>query len=190
MEKKNEWMTDWKKVSKYLSYILRHHPEEIGLNLDEGGWANVNALLEKSKENGRNISYETLKQVVRMDNKNRYSFTRGKEMIRCNQGHSIKVDLGLEPMRTPIELFHGTAERFKDLIMESGIKKMSRHHVHLSKDTETAKTVGARHGKPIVLKVDAQSMAEDGIKFYLSENGVWLTDYIDKKYIIKDNEDE
>jgi len=124
-----------------------------------------------------------LEEIVRTDNKQRYFFNEDRTLIRANQGHSIPVDVELEEKQPPQYLYHGTADRFLDSIMAEGLKPMSRLYVHLSADEETAVKVGKRHGKPIVLKIRAEEMWKEGVKFYLSQNGVWLTKYIDKKYI-------
>ncbi len=127
---------------------------------------------------------DILEEIVRTDNKQRYSFNEDKTLIRANQGHSIPVDVELEEKQPPQYLYHGTAERFLDSIMSDGLKPMSRLYVHLSQDKETAVKVGKRHGSPVVLKIKAEEMWKDGIKFYLSQNGVWLTKYVDNKYIV------
>lgn len=174
---------DLNKSSKFISLILRHKPETIGITLDEHGWANVNELINGINNSGRNIDMEILEEIVRTDNKQRYSFNEDKTLIRANQGHSITVNVELKEMVPPDILYHGTATRFLDSIKQQGIKSMSRLYVHLSKDYETAVNVGNRHGKHCVLKIDAKRMHSDGIKFYLSENGVWLTKFVDWKYV-------
>ena len=172
------------KLSKYISLILRHKPETIGITLDEHGWANVNELINGINESGHNINMDVLEEIVRTDNKQRYSFNEDKTLIRANQGHSIPVDVELKEMTPPDVLYHGTATRFLDSIKQNGIKSMSRLYVHLSKDYYTALNVGSRHGKCVVFEIDTKKMYEDGVKFYLSENGVWLTKYVDWKYVI------
>lgn len=171
------------RLSVFISLILRHKPDEIGIVLDEHGWANVKELIAGINNAGRKINMETLEEIVRTDNKGRYSFNEDKTLIRANQGHSIPVDVELEEVIPPSVLYHGTATRFLDNIKQQGIKSMSRLYVHLSKDLETAIKVGNRHGNCAVLVIDTKRMSEDGIKFYLSENGVWLTKYIDWKYV-------
>ena len=174
------------KLSKYLSYLLRHHPEDANLNMDKNGWVAVNELLSNTK--GK-FTMELLEEIVNTDNKSRYAFNEDKTKIRANQGHSIDgIDLELEEMIPPEILYHGTATRFLNSIMKEGIKSQTRNHVHLSKDLETAITVGLRHGDAVILKIDTKKMNEDGHKFYLSKNGVWLTNYIDTKYIIDDKD--
>ncbi len=171
------------KLSVFISLVLRHKPDAAGIQLDEHGWANVDELIEGIKNTGRQIDMDVLEEIVRTDNKQRYSFNQDKTLIRANQGHSIPVDVELEESQPPQYLYHGTADRFLDFIMGEGLKPMSRLYVHLSKDEETAVKVGQRHGKPVVLKIKAEEMWKDGIKFYLSQNGVWLTKHVDTKYI-------
>jgi len=172
------------KLSIFISLVLRHQPDAAGIKLDEHGWANVDELIEGISNTGRIIDKDILEEIVRTDNKQRYSFNEDKTLIRANQGHSVPVDVELEEKQPPQYLYHGTAERFLDSIMAEGLKPMSRLYVHLSKDKETAVKVGKRHGKPVVLKIKAEEMWKDEIKFYLSQNGVWLTKYVDKKYIV------
>lgn len=166
------------RTSKFLSLILRHDPAKIGLTLDPQGWANVDDLLKKM-----DISSGVLNAIVESNNKKRYSFNENKTKIRANQGHSIDIDLGLEPIEPPSILYHGTATKFLKNIFCDGIQKMKRHHVHLSEDVETAIKVGKRHGNVIVLKIDTEMMYNDGYSFYKSENDVWLTNFVDPKYI-------
>lgn len=172
------------KLSVFISLILRHKPETIGIQLDEHGWANVNELISGISSTGRKINMEILEEIVRTDNKQRYSFNEDKTLIRANQGHSIPVDVELKEQQPPQILYHGTASRFLDSIMQDGLKPMSRLYIHLSSDMETAMKVGKRHGEPVVLKINSEEMCNDGIKFYLSENGVWLVKSVDKKYIM------
>ena len=176
-------MANLDKMGRFISFILRHHPETIGIELDEHGWANVEELLFGINNNGRIIDMELLEEIVRTDQKQRYSFNEDKTLIRANQGHSIPVNVELEEMQPPQVLYHGTASRFLDSIMQDGLKPMSRLYVHLSSSIETAKVVGARHGAPVILKINTSQMQEDGMKFYLSKNGVWLTNNIPTKYI-------
>ncbi len=170
-------------LSKFISLLLRHHPEAAGITLDEHGWADVNELLEGITRTGRKIDMGILKEIVASDNKKRYSFNEGKTLIRANQGHSIPVDVELKERKPPELLYHGTAARFLDGIRAEGLKPMGRLHVHLSKDTETAVKVGKRHGLPVVLTVYSGKMYQDGQTFYLSENGVWLTKGVSIKYL-------
>ncbi len=172
------------KLSVFISLVLRHKPDAAGIQLDEHGWANVDELIEGVKNTGRQIDMDVLEEIVRTDNKQRYSFNQDKTLIRANQGHSIPVDVELEERQPPQYLYHGTADRFLGSIMADGLKPMSRLYVHLSKDKETAVKVGKRHGSSVVLKINSEEMWKDGVKFYLSQNGVWLTKYVDNKYIV------
>ena len=171
------------KLSKFISLILRHKPEEIGITLDEHGWARVKDLINGINNSGRKIDMETLEEIVRTDAKQRYSFNEDKTKIRANQGHSIKVDLEFKEFEPPDILYHGTAAKSLDSIKQQGIKSMSRQWVHLSKDLETAINVGSRHGECVVLLLDAKRMNSEGIRFYLSKNGVWLTKEVASQYI-------
>lgn len=167
-----------KEISKKLSYFLRHSPESLPIELDEGGWADVESLIEKMQ-----ITIEDLVYVVQQNVKQRFSLSQENHKIRANQGHSIKVDLQLHVQSPPNQLFHGTSKKNLNSIMTKGILKMNRNHVHLSADIKTAREVGTRHGSPLVLSIDCEAMIEDKLKFFKSENGVWLTEYIDPKYI-------
>lgn len=169
-------------MSKFISLILRHKPEVIGITLDEHGWADVADLIEGVCNSGKELSFSTLVEIVETDEKQRYSFNPSRTLIRANQGHSIPVDVELDEVTPPEFLYHGTAKMYVRKIKEEGIKHMSRLYVHLSKDIETATKVGKRHGEPTILKVHTGEMAADGVKFYLSANGVWLTDYVNPKY--------
>jgi putative RNA 2'-phosphotransferase len=171
------------KISKYLSKHLRHEPERLGLELAPGGWVPVTELLEACARSQFPIRLEDLKEVVRTNDKQRFSFDETGTLIRANQGHSVEVDLQLEPTMPPEVLFHGTGKGSVEAILRSGLKKMSRHHVHLSTDQETAQKVGARHGLPVVLSVDAAAMHRAGFEFYCSDNGVWLIDEVPPAYI-------
>ena len=171
------------KLSKFLSLILRHKPEVIGIQLDKYGWADVEELINKMQVTGRMIDRGKLEQIVATDSKQRYSFNEDRTKIRANQGHSILVDVELTEQQPPDVLYHGTAERFLGSIVQEGLKPMGRLYVHLSTDKQTAMQVGKRHGKPVILRVDSKSMYKDGEKFFLSENGVWLIKVVDKKYL-------
>ena len=171
-----------KKISKFLSLVLRHQPQLIGLKLDEGGWAEVEELMTKSRSRQKDLDLETLKFVVDNNNKQRFSFSSDNKRIRANQGHSLEVDLGLVAQKPPEVLFHGTATRNIDSIKEKGLVKGKRQHVHLSTNEETARDVGKRYGVPGVLRVRAGQMHRDGIAFYLSENGVWLAESVPAVY--------
>jgi putative RNA 2'-phosphotransferase len=162
-------------ISKFLSKHLRHTPETLGLTLQPGGWVSVDDLLAASQRIGFTISYDELIECVETSDKKRFSFDDTGDLIRANQGHSVEVDLQLEEREPPDVLYHGTVERFLVSIMAEGLKKGKRHHVHLSKDMETARKVGARRGKPVILQVHAGEMHGQGFKFFVSDNGVWLT---------------
>ncbi len=169
--------------SKFLSLILRHNPGLISLELDENGWANVDELILRMNNHGKFMDFETLKNVVENNNKQRFTFNQDLTKIRANQGHSIPVDLELNEVEPVRDLYHGTVQDFMDAILKDGLKKMNRTHVHLSKDIDTAIIVAQRRGKPIVLQIDACQMHKDGYKFYLSKNEVWLTDHVLPKYL-------
>lgn len=171
------------KLSKFISFVLRHKPEVAKLDMDEYGWVKTEDLIKGLNEAGYIINLEDLTTIVDTDNKSRYSFNNDRSKIRANQGHSIKVNLELSAIEPPHILYHGTASKFLDNILKEGIKSKSRVYVHLSLDKDTAIEVGSRHGQPVVLTIDTKKMYEDGLDFYLSENGVWLTDFVDKKYI-------
>ena len=167
---------DMKKTSIFISLILRHKPDVIGISLDEHGWANVQELINGINKTGKySIDMPMLEEIVRTDNKQRYSFNEDRSKIRANQGHSINVDVELKAAVPPEILYHGTGEKYVDSINAEGLKPKSRLYVHLSKDVETAVTVGSRHGKSIVYTVASGEMYRQGYTFYLSENGVWLT---------------
>lgn len=170
-------------VSKSLSYYLRHKPEELKLTVEVGGWVSVDQLLAKLEICGTEVTLDELKEVVATSDKKRFSFDEEKRLIRANQGHSFPVDLQLKAVKPPVVLYHGTAEKNLDSILKEGIKKMDRTHVHLSEDPETAKKVGSRHGSPVVLAVSAELMADSGCEFYVSENGVWLTDFVPFEFL-------
>ena len=170
-------------TSKFLSLVLRHKPEEVGIALDAHGWADVSALLHGMNDAGVPCDTELLEKIVRTDEKQRYSFNADHTQIRANQGHSVAVNLELTQTAPPEYLWHGTASRFLSSIMREGLKPMSRQYVHLSPDMETAYKVGLRHGKPVILQIAAQKMVQDGAVFFISENGVWLTAAVPPQYI-------
>jgi putative RNA 2'-phosphotransferase len=174
---------DLKRISKLMSLVLRHKPEQIGIVLDANGWAEIAVLIEKMNQKGYLVTAEILEKVVADNDKQRFTFNDDKTRIRANQGHSIEVDVELTETVPPAILFHGTAIRHVESIMKEGLKKQNRQYVHLSASVETAATVGSRHGKPIVLIIDSKAMFENEIKFYLSKNNVWLTDFVDTIYI-------
>jgi putative RNA 2'-phosphotransferase len=169
------------KISKRLSYILRHAPDSVGLTLDENGWASVHDLMSKF---GRPLSIEDLKEVVETNEKKRFAFNDDLTKIRASQGHSIEIDLAYQPTTPPEFLFHGTATRFIESIKKDGLLKGSRHHVHLSLDETTARKVGARHGSPVILTLKSKEMYEAGYVFYVSENDVWLTEHVPTRFIV------
>lgn len=171
-------------TSKFMSLILRHKPETIGISLDEHGWANVDELIAGIAKTHK-FNMDILEEIVRTDNKQRYSFNEDKTLIRANQGHSIPVDVELDEAEPPAELWHGTGEKYVSSIDKLGLIPKSRLYVHLSKDEETAMNVGKRHGKPVLYKVKAGDMYKDGYKFFLSKNGVWLTKEVPVKYLEK-----
>lgn len=174
---------DHKKLSKFLSYTLRHHPETIGVELDTNGWAVVAELLERLNANGQVIDKKLLEEIVETNNKKRFAFSEDKTLIRASQGHSIEIDLGMEASEPPALLYHGTAQKNRESIFAEGLKKQNRQHVHLSDNPQTAKEVGSRHGTPVILHVNAGQMHKDGYVFFLSENKVWLTDEVPVSYL-------
>ena len=169
--------------SKFLSLVLRHSPESIGLSLDSSGWAQIDVLLERANANGIELSRESLIQIVAASDKQRFALSENGQRIRANQGHSVKVDLELTPQKPPVHLFHGTTVRFLESILNDGLTSMKRQHVHLSSDEITAENVGRRHGKPCVLLVEAGSMHSSGHVFFHSDNGVWLTAVVPPEFI-------
>ena len=170
-------------ISKFISLVLRHQPGHIGLTLDNAGWADVSDLLGKAAAAGRPIRPEVLREVVERNDKQRFSFSEDGKRIRANQGHSVAVELGLAPLEPPAQLYHGTATRFLDAILRDGLHKRARHHVHLSADLATATAVGQRHGRVVVLLVDAAGMRQQGHEFYRSANSVWLTDHVPPRHL-------
>jgi putative RNA 2'-phosphotransferase len=165
-------------ASQRLSYVLRHHPDSVGLILDDAGWADVEALLR-----ALGWTRTQLEQVVAGNDKQRFAFDDTGARIRASQGHSVPVDLGYAPAQPPDELFHGTVERFLDGILAEGLRPGNRHAVHLSPDVETARRVGARRGRPVVLRVDAAALATEGAVFSRSANGVWLVDAVPPRHV-------
>ena len=173
-------------LGRFLSLVLRHNPAAAGIRLDEHGWADVGALLSGCARAGKRIDRETLERIVRENSKQRYSFNGDHTKIRANQGHSIAVDVELREMQPPARLYHGTAARFLERIRAEGITRQSRQYVHLSADAETAYRVGSRHGAPVVLPLDTAAMAQDGYRFFRSENGVWLCEQAPWRYVLED----
>ncbi|SDF02398.1 RNA 2'-phosphotransferase [Chitinophaga filiformis] len=172
-----------KSVSKFLSLILRHQPEVIGITLDENGWTDVDELIAKMNTSGHRISFDELEEVVETNDKQRFAFSDDYNKIRASQGHSVNISLGLDPQEPPEYLYHGTVAKFLDSIRKEGLQRMSRQHLHLSRDRETAMKVGSRRGIPVILNINTGAMHQDGFLFYLSDNGVWLTDHVPAKYI-------
>lgn len=172
-----------KRVSKFLSLVLRHRPEVVGIALGSQGWVDVDVLLAALDAHGRRLTRRELDVIVQNNSKKRFLLSEDGRRIRASQGHSVKLDLGYEPVEPPDLLFHGTAERFLDVIRREGLRKMQRHHVHLSANEATAREVGARHGRPVVLRVDAKTMHERGAQFFRSDNGVWLTDAVEPEFL-------
>jgi len=170
------------RISRFISLVLRHKPQTIGLTLDAGGWASVDELISGAQRAKVPLTPELLRQIVAENDKQRFAFSEDGSRIRASQGHSITVDLELEPITPPERLYHGTARHFLDSIQQQGLIAKGRQYVHLSADEATAIKVGRRHGEPIVLVVDAARMKQDGFKFYRSANGVWLTARVPAKY--------
>lgn len=173
-------------TSKYLSMILRHKPEAIGITLDEHGWANVDDLIAGINKT-HSLTMDVLEEIVRTDDKMRYSFNEDKTLIRANQGHSIPVDVELEEIAPPEYLYHGTGEKYVDSIDKQGLLPKSRLYVHLANDINAALNVGARHGKPVVYRINCKAMVESGYKFYRSANRVWLTKSVPTEFLYKMN---
>ncbi len=171
-------------ISKFLSYVLRHKPEAIGIALDAEGWVDVDELLTAAAQHGKRISRELLKQIVATNDKQRFAFSPDGRSIRANQGHSVAVDLALAPCDPPELLYHGTVERFLDSIRRQGLLRGGRHHVHLSADRETAAKVGARRGRPVIFVVQSAAMHRAGHQFFRSSNGVWLTETVPPEFLI------
>lgn len=172
---------DLTKLSKYFSFLLRHKPEEIGLKLDAEGWASVEELILKTSK--YNLTNEIIDIVVETNDKQRFNLSEDKKRIKANQGHSIDVDLNLEPIEPPEFLLHGTAERFIKSILSEGLQKQKRHHVHLSESNAVATTVGRRYGKLVLLEINTKKMHEDSFLFFKTANNVWLVDKVPTEYI-------
>ena len=170
-------------LGRFMSYVLRHHPEAAGLTLDGEGWADVDKLMEGMTKAGHPIDRETLERIVRENNKKRYTLSEDGRRIRANQGHSVDVHIEMEKRTPPERLYHGTADRFLDSIKEQGIRRMARQYVHLSPNVPTAVNVGSRHGKPVVLAIDTAQMTADGFDFFISANGVWQSEDIPWRYV-------
>lgn len=166
-----------------MSLILRHNPGRVGIELDESGWVDVDILIDAMNNSGKSVDRKLLEEVVETNDKKRFTFSEDGLKIRANQGHSIEVDLKLEAQVPPEFLYHGTATKNLDSINKSGLNKRNRQHVHLSADKVTATKVGQRHGKVVILVVRSGAMADAGYEFYLSKNGVWLTDRVLVEYL-------
>ena len=171
------------KRSKFLSQVLRHRPSLIGIELDEAGWIAVDDLLEALRTAGQPMTLSDLERIVATSDKQRFAISPDRRLIRANQGHSVAVDLGLRPTSPPPVLFHGTVKRFVASIARQGLLSGARHHVHLSRDRDAARMVGARRGKPVIFEIDAGHMEQDGMLFYLTANAVWLTEHVPPAYL-------
>lgn len=172
-----------KNISKFMSLVLRHKPEEIGLIIDNEGWAKVDELITNMNKKGIVVNFQIIDEVVKTNDKKRFAFNEDKTLIRASQGHSIEIELNLPAVTPPDTLYHGTAEKYLESILQTGLQKQSRQHVHLSATVETAKAVGSRHGKPVILIINAKAMYKAGLEFYLSENEVWLIESVPVEYI-------
>ena len=179
MTKNNELTT----ISKFMSLVLRHQPQHIGLTLDGAGWTNVADLLTRATAKGRAITRDQLNEVVATSDKRRFALSDDGLRIRANQGHSVEVDLGLASIAPPEFLFHGTASRFVDSVLATGLERRSRHHVHLTESVAIGEAVGRRYGKPVILRIAAASMAARGHVFFRSANDVWLVETVPPAFI-------
>ena len=171
--------------SKFLSLVLRHEPQRAGITLDEAGWVAVDELLEGCRRAGTPVTHEELREIVRASDKQRFALSDDGTRIRANQGHSVQVELGLEPVEPPEVLYHGTADRFLESIRREGLQKQGRHHVHLSQTIDGASAVGRRHGRLVVLEGRAGAMHREGMPFFRSANGVWLTDHVPPRFLVE-----
>jgi putative RNA 2'-phosphotransferase len=173
-----------KSISKFLSYVLRHDPQSIGVALSPAGWIAVDELLAAAAKHGRRITREELEEVVAASDKQRFALSKDGLQIRANQGHSVPVELGYEPSPPPDVLYHGTTEKFLESIRRHGLQKRGRHHVHLSPTVETARAVGGRRGKPVILSIRAREMYAAGYAFFVTPNQVWLADEVPPQFIV------
>lgn len=171
------------RTSKFLSLVLRHEPERVGLKLGDAGWVGVDELLEAVSRHGKSLTLDELKHIVATSDKKRFAFSDDGQRIRASQGHSVEVDLQYPPQTPPEILYHGTATRFLDGIRKDGLQKMGRHDVHLSAETKVTVQVGSRHGKPALLTIRAGEMHRAGFVFHCSANGVWLVDHVPSQFI-------
>jgi putative RNA 2'-phosphotransferase len=178
-------MAEHVRISKTLSYWLRHRPDKAGLDLDAQGWAPVDAVLEGLGQRGLPRDIDTLLAVVEGSDKQRFELAPDLSRIRARQGHSVAVELALAPTAPPDVLYHGTVQRVLEAIMQEGLRRMARHHVHLSPDAETARRVGARRGRAVILAVDAAAMSGAGHVFFVTGNGVWLTDAVPPQFLTR-----
>jgi putative RNA 2'-phosphotransferase len=172
-----------KKISKFLSLILRHQPEVVGLSLEENGWVSVEKLIKACADYGKSFNLAELREVVETNDKKRFAFDETGKKIRASQGHSLEVEIEFEKQTPPAILYHGTAEKNVGVIFAEGLKKMSRHHVHLSPETDTANKVGMRYGKPIIFEIDTIAMLAEGFEFFVSANGVWLVESVPPQFL-------
>jgi putative RNA 2'-phosphotransferase len=170
-------------ISKFLSLILRHQPETIGIQLDQNGWTDIQILLEKANNYGIRFDREILNHIVANNSKKRFAFNDAADKIRASQGHSVEIELGYTNQKPPEILYHGTGEKSVQSILDTGLERRSRQHTHLSIDIETAVRVGQRHGKPFIFKILAGQMYTDNFQFFISDNGVWLTDHVPPRYL-------
>lgn len=175
-----------RRLSKFLSLVLRHKPEQVGIALDSAGWVDVDMLLAAMNAHGADMDRALLTHIVQSNAKQRFAFSQDGMRIRANQGHSIDIVLGLPTQTPPEQLYHGTARQTLPAIRATGLQRQSRQHVHLSRDVSSARQVGMRHGSPVVLTVQAGQMHADGYDFYLSDNGVWLTTSVPVQYLFLD----
>lgn len=178
-------MKKTKATGRLIARILRHCPSMIGIELDENGWADTLQLIDGINKLGRDIDFDTLKKIVAQDGKSRFSFNGDMSKVRAVQGHSIAVDLQLQEKIPPEFLYHGTADKYMNSIKSGGIQKKKRNFVHLSLNEETAVKVGSRHGVPVILKINSRQMEIDGYKFFVAQNGVWLTDFVPFEYVVE-----
>ncbi|KQV85941.1 RNA 2'-phosphotransferase [Rhizobacter sp. Root1221] len=170
-------------ISKFLSLVLRHNPQRIGIELDAAGWTDIEALLAKAGQAGKPITRELLEKIVAESDKQRFAISDDGSRVRANQGHSVEVDLELPVVAPPELLYHGTADRFLPSILRTGLERRNRHHVHLTANRATAIDVGSRYGRPVVLSVAARRMVEAGHEFRCSANGVWLVEAVAVEFI-------
>ncbi|KAF0178481.1 MAG: putative RNA 2'-phosphotransferase [Limisphaerales bacterium] len=174
---------DQTRLSKFLSLVLRHQPEQVGITLDRAGWVEIEALLAALNQHGCQLDREGLDALVRASDKQRFALSVDGLRIRASQGHSVSVDLQYEPQPPPELLYHGTPARFVDAIRRQGLLKLQRHHVHLSAEEATAVRVGQRRGTAVVLTIRTGEMRRSGHTFYRSANGVWLVDHVPPQFI-------